>query len=165
MKMNKRYIEDDLNNTTHATFFCFSDADAIITGTKWLAMNPSERCPAYEKIESTHGIRFFYKENISELPFYTIPSVYLFAEDVSGGYLGRFPAVETMPEAICYFKNSKCYLVASDIKSFLRNPFWKEQAEECPLIEVFHSREHALHHYDIALASTLKGSLPSRNTD
>lgn len=155
MTMDKRYVEDDAEYPGHATFFGFPNSQTVITGTKWLAMDSGERNPAYDAIENSHGIRFLYNDSLPVLPFYTVPAVYLFAEVETGGYLGRFPAEGTISESVCYFKDGQCYLVASDIKAFLADPCWKEKARECPLIEVFHSREQALQHYDIVLASTL----------
>lgn len=125
--MNKVYV--DVTELDKCAFIVVKDKEVIKAGTTVYLMSSNEKNKNYQQYADNYDIHFIFDDDVSELSFYTVPQVYIFARDSEDGLIGTVGSMTDLESdsSICYInKKRKCFFIANNLKEFLeRTDNWK----------------------------------------
>ena len=106
-----------------------SGKEVVPVGTTVYSMLVEDRDEEYQRYADEYDIHFIFDDKTVNIDFFTVPWIDIMAWDSEGGYID---------------KDRKTYLIAADLKEFLKNcKNWKSELKLCEEIEIFTSKEEA----------------------
>ncbi len=149
--MEKVYV--DMSQVEGACIGVFvSGKEVVPAGTTIYSMSVEDKSEEYQRYADEYNIHFIFDDKLLNIDFFTVPWIDIVAWDSDGGYIGTVGGTTDMESdlPICYIdKDRKIYLLASDLKEFLKNcENWKVKLKPCGEIEIFTSKEEASKKYN-----------------